>query len=33
MEPEALARENIDLQLQECGWQLQNRDELNICAS
>ncbi|MDQ3862536.1 MAG: DEAD/DEAH box helicase family protein, partial [Actinomycetota bacterium] len=33
MEPEARARENIDLQLQECGWQVQNRDELNIYAS
>jgi type I restriction enzyme, R subunit len=33
MEPEARARKNIDLQLQECGWQLQDRDELNIYAS
>jgi type I restriction enzyme, R subunit len=33
MEPEALARKNIDLQLEECGWQVQNRDELNIYAS
>jgi type I restriction enzyme, R subunit len=33
MEPEERARKNIDLQLQECGWLVQNRDELNIYAS
>jgi hypothetical protein len=33
MEPEALARKNIDLQLEECGWLVQNRDELNIFLS
>jgi len=33
MEPEERARKNIDSQLEECGWLVQNRDELNIYAS
>jgi len=33
MEPEERARVNIDLQLQECGWQVQSRGEMNIYAS
>ncbi len=33
MEPEGRAREKIDRQLEECGWQVQSRDELNIYAS
>jgi hypothetical protein len=33
MEPEARARQNIDLLLEECGWLVQNRDEMNIYAS
>jgi type I restriction enzyme R subunit len=33
MEPEERARKNIDRELEECGWQVQNRDELNIYAS
>ena len=27
------ARQNIDRQLEACGWQVQNRDEANITAS
>ena len=33
MEPEERARQQIDRQLEECGWQVQNRDELNIYGS
>lgn len=33
MEPKGRAREKIDLQLDECGWQVLSRDELNIYAS
>lgn len=33
MEPEGRARENIDRQLEECGWRVQSRDELNIFAA
>ncbi len=33
MEPEERARKNIDRELEECGWQVQNRGELNISAS
>jgi type I restriction enzyme R subunit len=33
MNPEEQARANIDLQLEECGWQVQNRDRLNFSAA
>jgi type I restriction enzyme R subunit len=33
MNPEERARAKIDLQLEECGWCVQNRDEMNIFAS
>ncbi len=33
MDPERRAREKIDRRLQECGWQVQDRDGLNIYAS
>jgi|SRR5215207_6605673 len=33
MDPEELTRANIDPQLQECGWQVQNFREINIFAS
>jgi type I restriction enzyme, R subunit len=33
MNPEERARANIDLQLEECGWQVQNIREMNIFAS
>src|SRR5829696_3992385 len=33
MDPEERARANIDSQLQECGWQIQNVREMNILAS
>jgi type I restriction enzyme R subunit len=33
MDPEERARANIDLQLQECGWQVQNFRDMNISAS
>lgn len=32
MHPEQLARENIDNQLSECGWAVQNRRDMNITA-
>jgi type I restriction enzyme R subunit len=31
--PEELARQDIDRQLAQCGWQVQNRDEMNISAA
>jgi hypothetical protein len=31
--PEELARQKIDPQLVQCGWVVQNRDEMNISAS
>ena len=31
--PEERARENIDQQLEACGWQVQDRDEADITAS
>jgi type I restriction enzyme R subunit len=33
MTPEELARKDIDRQLALCGWQLQNRDQMNISAA
>src|SRR5215217_4343019 len=33
MNPEERARANIDSQLEECGWQVQNRDRMNIYAA
>src|SRR5262245_42546767 len=33
MTPEARARQDIDRQLVQCGWQVQNRNELNISAA
>jgi type I restriction enzyme R subunit len=33
MNPEERARARIDTQLEECGWLVQNRDEMNIFAS
>jgi type I restriction enzyme, R subunit len=33
MNPEEQARAKIDLQLEECGWQVQDRDRMNISAS
>ncbi len=30
--PEEKARENIDRQLERCGWQVQDRDEADVCA-
>ncbi|MEZ6130791.1 MAG: DEAD/DEAH box helicase family protein [Planctomycetaceae bacterium] len=32
MLPEQIARQNIDNQLQQCGWLVQNRDDMNIMA-
>ena len=32
MTPEEPARQEIDRQLEQCGWQVQNRDEMNISA-
>ncbi|MEZ6063684.1 MAG: hypothetical protein R3C19_25325 [Planctomycetaceae bacterium] len=32
MLPEQLARQNIDNQLLQCGWLVQNRDDMNIMA-
>lgn len=31
--PEALARENIDRQLAEAGWVVQDRDDVNVTAA
>ncbi len=31
--PEAQARENIDQQLEACGWAVQNRNEVDLTAS
>ncbi len=31
--PEAQARENIDQQLEACGWVVQNRSEVDLTAS
>ncbi len=33
MNPEERARANIDSQLEECGWRVQNRSEINISAA
>ena len=33
MTPEELARQDIDRQLAQCGWQVQNRSELNLSAA
>ncbi len=33
MNPEERARAKIDLELEACGWRVQNRDEMNIFAS
>src|SRR5215211_3626638 len=33
MNPEEQARAKIDLQLEECGWQVQDRDRMNIYAA
>jgi type I restriction enzyme, R subunit len=33
MNPEERARAKIDLQLEECGWSVQNLREMNIFAS
>jgi type I site-specific restriction endonuclease len=31
--PEQIARDNIDLQLQKCGWIIQNKQSINLSAS
>jgi type I restriction enzyme R subunit len=33
MTPEEMARQDIDRQLAACGWQVQNRSELNLSAA
>lgn len=33
MTPEELARTDIDRQLAQCGWQVQNRNEMNVSAA